>query len=93
MAEEPRPLMYEVGVEGDRFNPHRKGASCAARGCVPVPPPSDDTRDAARWRWLAGHARRGLALWLFHLRCRPGETVEEAIDQAMGATAPQEVSP
>ena len=92
MSEEPRPLMYEVGVEGDLFHTHRKNEGCAVAGCIPVTPPSDEARDAARWRWLAGHARRGLALWLFHLRCHPGETVDNAIDQAMGAAAPQESS-
>ena len=55
MAEEPRPLMYEVGVEGNYFNPHRKNAECAVSGCVPVTPQYDDGRDAARWRWLVAH--------------------------------------
>lgn len=52
MAEEPRPLMYEVGVEGDRFHPHLKTVSCAARGCIPVTPLPDEAKDAMRGNFL-----------------------------------------
>lgn len=35
-VDEP-PLMYEIGVEGDRFNPHPRTFLCETAGCVPVP--------------------------------------------------------
>jgi hypothetical protein len=35
---EPR-IMYEVGVEGDLFNPHPENTECAEAGCVPRPEP------------------------------------------------------
>lgn len=31
-----RQMMYEVGVEGDRFNPHPMNDECAKAGCVPT---------------------------------------------------------
>ena len=56
MAEEPRPLMYEVGVEGDLFHMHRKNEGCAAVGCVPVTPQPNEAEDAAMFRWITEHA-------------------------------------
>lgn len=32
----PPQWMFEVGVEGDRFNRHKQTNTCAANGCVPV---------------------------------------------------------
>ena len=58
MAEEPRPLMYEVGVEGDLFHPHRKDANCIDFGCVPVMRLADEATDAAIGRWLLARMQR-----------------------------------
>ena len=91
MAEEPRPLMYEVGVEGDRFHPHRKDAYCATAGCVPVTPQPDDTRDAARWRWVValatGRVPFGGGLWgAWEIKVwTKAPTFTDAVDAAMAA--------
>ena len=89
MPETPMVLMYEKGIEGHLFNPHARSAQCEALGCVPVPV-IDATimEDAARYRWLAARAERGISLWLFHLRCYPGETIEQAMDRAMDKEVP-----
>ncbi len=87
MAEEPRPLMYNIGVEGDRFSPHRKNADCAAAGCVPVTPQPDDTRDAARFRWLIAHSTYVFHCWRLPFLYGNDISFEVAIDRAMGADA------
>jgi hypothetical protein len=37
-GEEPASvrIMWEIGVEGDRFNKHRESEYCKTAGCVPV---------------------------------------------------------
>jgi len=42
--------MMEVGVEGDRFNPHRQAPSCEAAGCQPAQPHEIPGREAAEAR-------------------------------------------
>lgn len=94
MAEEPRPLMYEVGVEGNRFHPHLKTVSCGTRGCIPVTPSPDDAADAAIGLWLLARMQReachpnfstsgAYGKWSLYLFDQGAHNIREAIQIAM----------